>query len=46
MYAISSPEEGHINSTRFRFEDNEEQHILKVNKVIEQDIKNGFGNTS
>lgn len=34
---------GSLTPMRVRFEDNEGQHVIKINKIIESDVKNGFG---
>lgn len=34
---------GGIRPNRIRFEDNEGVHVIKVDKVIDQDVKNTFG---
>lgn len=35
---------GGIRPNRIKFEDKEGAHVIKVDKIVEQDVKNSFGN--
>jgi|GEM_PF-3009645 len=35
---------GEIRPNRVKFEDEEGSHVINVDKIVEQDVKNSFGN--
>ncbi|MDF2591986.1 MAG: hypothetical protein K0S75_1452 [Clostridia bacterium] len=41
---VKFDDKGNLEPIRFRFEDEEGTHVIQITKIVEKDLKNGFGN--